>query len=118
MFFKPTRAKAFIKALRDKDDRTAFLIAYDITDCAELNKTAIKDDTVYNEETLANLIEADLALTRTSPVAVIDSEIIPRILGRVLCYMDRKADEPLKEDDGTDSSKPRDKQGRNKKAPG
>ena len=106
MFFKPDVAKKFVQYLRDNDEGRAFLAAYDLCDDDELTKTAVLPATEYNDEVLADLIEADLALMLTSCVHACYGQIVPRILGLALDYMERKALASSEEEDGETGSEP------------
>lgn len=104
MFFKPDTAKKFVQHLREQDEGRAFLAAYDLCNDEELVKTAVLPVVEYNDEVLADLIEADLALMLTACVHDCYGQIVPRILGLALDYMERKVLESSEEDDGETGS--------------
>lgn len=104
MFFKPEVATKLVKYLRAGDQGHAYLAAYDLVEDPELAKTAILPEGEYNDEELANLIEADLNEALVASVHVRDGQIVPRVLGYAFYFLEVCALADDEEEDGETGS--------------
>lgn len=100
MFFKPDLAEKLVKYLRAGDKGHAFLAAYDLVEDPDLAKTAVLPEGEYNDEELANLIEADLNEALVASVHVRDGQIVPRVLGYAFYFLEACALANDEEEDG------------------
>lgn len=104
MFFQPDIAEKLVKYLRAGDKGHAFLAAYDLVECPDLAKTAVLPEGEYNDEELANLIEADLNESLVASVHVRDGQIVPRVLGYAFYFLEACALADDEEEDGETGS--------------